>query len=301
MTIAPQSTIGLGTAPLGGLFEPVSPQAARDTVDAAWALGVRFFDTAPLYGSGLAEERLGQALAGRPRDEYTISTKVGRVLRPGQASPHFHGAPRARADLRLQPRGHSPLARREPRAAPARRRRHRAPPRSGGPHGRGARARSRSCVSWRHVSASAPTSSATALELVERGDIDLVLLAGRYTLLDRSAGDELLPLCAERGIAVLAAGVFNSGILAGGSTFDYERRRPRSSSAAARARDDVRALRRAPRRGSDPVPARVIPRSSRSSSARARRRDRGRRAAARRAGSRRALGRARRGLRTWSP
>ena len=85
--------MGLGTAPLGGLFAEVSPQAALDTVDAAWDLGVRFFDTAPLYGSGLAEERLGQALSGRPRDEYTVSTKVGRVLRPGTASPEFRGAP----------------------------------------------------------------------------------------------------------------------------------------------------------------------------------------------------------------
>ena len=61
----------------------------------------------------------------------------------------------------------------------------------------------------------------TALELVECADIDVVLLAGRYTLLDRSAAEELLPLCADRGIELVAAGVFNSGILAGGSTFDY--------------------------------------------------------------------------------
>src|SRR5205085_7638902 len=73
VTEAPQAKVGLGTAPLGGLFEPVSQRTARDTVDAAWSLGVRFFDTAPLYGSGLAEERLGQALAGRPRHEFTIS------------------------------------------------------------------------------------------------------------------------------------------------------------------------------------------------------------------------------------
>ena len=86
-------TLGLGTGPLGGLFEDVSAQAADDTVDAAWSLGVRFFDTAPLYGSGLAEERLGRALARRPREEYTVSTKVGRVLRPGVAPPEFRGAP----------------------------------------------------------------------------------------------------------------------------------------------------------------------------------------------------------------
>ena len=64
--------------------------------------------------------------------------------------------------------------------------------------------------------------ASTAVKLVTRGEVDVVLLAGRYTLLDRSAEDELLPLCAERGVPVLAAGVFNSGVLAGGSTFDYE-------------------------------------------------------------------------------
>src|SRR3954451_715242 len=84
--------LGLGTAPLGGLFDDVTAEAARATIDSAWELGVRFFDTAPLYGSGLAEERLGQALADRPRHEYTVSTKVGRVLRPGSPERNFHGA-----------------------------------------------------------------------------------------------------------------------------------------------------------------------------------------------------------------
>src|SRR4051812_1089063 len=80
--MARMSKVGLGTAPLGGLFEEVPPETARATVDAAWALGVRFFDTAPVYGPGLAERRLGEALADRPRSEYTLSTKVGRLLRP---------------------------------------------------------------------------------------------------------------------------------------------------------------------------------------------------------------------------
>src|SRR4051794_27127193 len=86
------SRIGLGTAPLAGLFDGVSEQEARATVDEAWAHGIRFFDTAPLYGSGLAESRIGAALAGRPRDEYTLSTKVGRVLVPGEPDPHFVGS-----------------------------------------------------------------------------------------------------------------------------------------------------------------------------------------------------------------
>ena len=67
---------GLGCAPLAGLYEPVSDDDARATIDAAWDAGIRFFDTAPLYGSGLSERRVGEALRVRPRDEYTLSSKV---------------------------------------------------------------------------------------------------------------------------------------------------------------------------------------------------------------------------------
>jgi len=220
MTSLPGARLGLGTAPLAGLFAEVSPEEAGGTVEAAWSLGVRFFDTAQLYGSGLAEERLGRALAGRPRDEYTISTKVGRVLRPGGASVEFRGAPPLEAvfdfsvegirsslegslerlgleavDLVLlhDPEEHMDEARRAAETA------RELAPRVG--------------VGTNVVQ--------TAITLVERGDVDVVLLAGRYTLLDRSAADELLPLCAERGVELHAAGVFNSGVLAGGTTFDY--------------------------------------------------------------------------------
>src|SRR6266705_6004015 len=75
--------LGLGTAPLGGLYEEVDEETALAVVDRAWELGVRFFDTAPYYGSGLAEQRLGDGLRGKPRDEVVVSTKVGRLLRPG--------------------------------------------------------------------------------------------------------------------------------------------------------------------------------------------------------------------------
>jgi D-threo-aldose 1-dehydrogenase len=223
---------GLGTAPLGGLFAIVDDDAARATVDRAWELGVRLFDTAPLYGSGLSEERLGTALQGRPRGEYELSTKVGRVLRPGDPDPIFHGArPLApvfdfsgegmlrslaeslerlgldRVDTVFvhDPEGHIEQAL------------------SGLDALRGV---ARLGVGTNFV--------ATALEFARGADIDQVMIAGRYTLLDRSAETELLPLCAEHGIAVTAAGVFNSGILAGGSTFDY---RPASSAQRARVDD----------------------------------------------------------------
>ena len=185
---------------------------------------MRFFDTAPLYGSGLAEERLGRALAGRPREEYRVSTKVGRVLgRGGElevrgASPQEtvfdFSAEGIRTSLagslqRLKldavdfvllhdPEEHMEEARRAVEMA------RELAPRVG--------------VGTNVVQ--------TAITFVERGDVDVVLLAGRWTLLDRSAADELLPRCAERGVELVAAGVFNSGVLAGGTTFDYDAAAP---------------------------------------------------------------------------
>lgn len=76
----PASKLGFGTAPLGNMFRDIPEPEARATVDAAWNDGIRFFDTAPFYGAGLAELRLGEALAGKPRGEYVLSTKVGRIV-----------------------------------------------------------------------------------------------------------------------------------------------------------------------------------------------------------------------------
>ena len=74
--------LGLGAAQLGNLYRVTSPEEARETVDGAWDAGIRYFDTAPHYGVGLSERRLGELLRLRPRDEYVISTKVGRILVP---------------------------------------------------------------------------------------------------------------------------------------------------------------------------------------------------------------------------
>ena len=76
------TVMGLGTAPLGGLFAPVSDADAEATIERAWSLGVRYFDTAPLYGFGLAERRLGHFLRHQERESFAVSTKVGRLLRP---------------------------------------------------------------------------------------------------------------------------------------------------------------------------------------------------------------------------
>lgn len=195
---------------------------AYEAVEAAWQAGIRFFDTAPLYGHGLAEQRLGVVLRTKPREDFVISTKVGRLLRagapsePGQA---FKGTPPVnpvfdfsydgtmrsveeslkrlgldRVDILLihDPDNHFDEAL----------------------HGAySALDRLRSEGTAKAIGAGMNQSEMLA-RFVREADCDCLLLAGRYTLLDRGGASELLPLCLERGIAVIAGGVFNSGILA---------------------------------------------------------------------------------------
>jgi D-threo-aldose 1-dehydrogenase len=223
--------LGLGLAPIGGLYTAVGERQAAGTVAAAWRLGIRFFDVAPLYGNGLAERRAGRALAGRPRNDFTLSTKVGRLLRPGggaaqplwaetsEVTPVFdfssagvHAAYAESLDrlgldhadlLHLHdPDDHFEQAAAE--ALPAL-----AELRDAGRTG---------AVSVGMNQAAMPAA------FVRTGLLDAVLLAGRYTLLDQSGAEELLPLCAERGVSVIAGGVFNSGVLADprpDATYDY--------------------------------------------------------------------------------
>jgi D-threo-aldose 1-dehydrogenase len=205
--------LGLGCAPLGGLYTAVSEEDARATIDAAWDAGIRFFDVAPLYGEGLAEKRLGAGLAGRPRDEYVLSTKVGRlvvdgdvvfdfsrdgVLRSLEESLERLGHDRVDVLLIHDPENHMEQALRE--ALPAVR-----------------ELREQGVVG----SIGAGMNFPEPLERIAREGVDCVLMAGRYTLLDRS-GLGLLDASAQLGVDVIAAGVFNSGLLAGGTTFNYQ-------------------------------------------------------------------------------
>jgi D-threo-aldose 1-dehydrogenase len=226
--------LGLGTAPIGGLYAPVTEAAAQATITAAFDLGLRFFDTAPLYGSGLAEERLGRALRHR-EPSYVLSTKVGRILEPHSGSvaashdsmfkssststPVFDfsadgirksvEASRSRLGIDRfdilflhDPDEHMTEALGE--AFPT-------------------------LTAMRQAGEIEAVGVGTnrvgpAMRFVSACDPDCILVAGRYTLLDTSAADELLPLCAKRGIGVVLGGVFNSGILARpepGGTFDY--------------------------------------------------------------------------------
>lgn len=226
-------TLGLGCAPIGNLYEPVTDDEARAVVAGAYDAGIRYFDTAPLYGHGLSERRLGAALAGMPRASLTVSTKVGRVLvsnTTGEVdetifadTPPVHpvfdysaGGVQRSLEASLERLGldrvdivhvHDPDDHAEEALAgafPALRR-------------------------WRDegvvgaIGAGMNQASMLARFVREAG-IDCVLLAGRYTLLDQSGLDELLPLCEREGVSVIAAGVFNSGLLANpspGAPFNY--------------------------------------------------------------------------------
>jgi D-threo-aldose 1-dehydrogenase len=221
--------LGLGTAPIGGLYEAVQDDTAHAVVERAWELGLRYFDTAPLYGAGLAERRLGAVLRGKPREEFAISTKVGRLLRPGESE--WHGAPALvdyfdfshDATLRsleesLQRLGldrvdvafvHDPDDHLDEALA--------------GSFRALQRLRDEGVVRAIGVGAN---SVEVHCRFAREADPDVFLVAGRYTALDRSAADELLPLCEQHGIGVIAGGVFNSGVLAGGDTFDYKRAPP---------------------------------------------------------------------------
>ncbi|MEV4243752.1 aldo/keto reductase [Streptosporangium canum] len=230
------SEYGFGAAPIGNLFTAVSDAEAGAAVDAAYDAGFRLFDTAPHYGLGLSERRLGAALAGRPRDSYTLSTKVGRLLVPAPA-----GGPAGRddqgfdvpADLRrvwdfsrdgvrrsleesLERLGldtvdivliHDPDDHWEQAVSEA--------------YPALAELRDQGVV--KAVGVGMNQSEMLARFVRETG-VDMVMLAGRHTLLDQSGEEELLPLCQERGVSVVAAGVFNSGLLAThdpSGTYDY--------------------------------------------------------------------------------
>jgi D-threo-aldose 1-dehydrogenase len=217
--------LALGTAPIGGLYEAVEDDTARAVVDRAWELGLRYFDTAPRYGAGLAERRLGAALSGRPRNEFVVSTKVGRLLRPG--SSEWVGAPelvdyfdfshdatlrsleeslgRLRLDRVDIAFVHDPDDHFDEALA--------------GSFRALRRLREEGVVRAIGVGANQP---GVLCRFAREADPDCFLVAGRFTVLDRSAEAELLPLCLARRIAVIAGGVFNSGVIVGGTTFDYD-------------------------------------------------------------------------------
>jgi D-threo-aldose 1-dehydrogenase len=229
--------VSFGGAAVGNLFSAVSEPDARAAINAAWDGGIRAFDTAPHYGLGLSERRLGDALRHRPRDEYVISTKVGRLL-----EPVVPGQP-----VGLDPEGFAVAAHRVRRfdySADGVRRSLEASLRRLGldrvdialihdPDDHGEQALREAYPALAAMRAQGMVGAigvgmnqaAMLTRFIEETDIDVVLVAGRYTLLDRSAADEMLPAALRRGVSVIAAGVFNSGLLAtpsAGATYEYE-------------------------------------------------------------------------------
>jgi D-threo-aldose 1-dehydrogenase len=231
--------LSFGGAAIGNLFTEVSDDDARSAIDAAWEGGIRTFDTAPHYGLGLSERRLGEALRHRPREEYVICTKVGRLLDP--ASAGGRSIPPARdTEGFAVPARH---VRRFDFSADGVRRSIEASLRRLGldrvdialihdPDDYGEQAFREAYPALEQMRAEKTIRAIGAgmnqAEMLTRfvtdTDIDVVLVAGRYTLLDSSAADALLPAALRRGVSVLAGGVFNSGLLAApvaGSTYDY--------------------------------------------------------------------------------
>jgi D-threo-aldose 1-dehydrogenase len=235
--------LGLGTAPIGNMFTGVRDEDAWATVDAAWEAGIRYFDTAPLYGHGASERRLGHALHARPRDEYVLSTKVGRVLDPagaervptiftdvGDLEPHFdysrdavlrsleESLVRLRTDHVDVALVHDPDLHEDDALAQA--------------FPTLLQLRDEGVV--RAIGAGMNQHEMLG-RFVDRVDLDCVLLAGRYSLLDRTGGG-LLETCQARGVGVILGGVFNTGVLVDPDahrTYDYA---PASPEVLARAR-----------------------------------------------------------------
>ncbi|WP_448004086.1 aldo/keto reductase [Agromyces bauzanensis] len=233
--------LGFGGAPIGNLYREVSDEQAEAALRAAWDGGIRHFDTAPHYGLGLSERRLGAFLRSRSRDAFVLSTKVGRVLDP---NPRFAGGDDLANGFAVPDR----MVRRfDPSEAGVRRSIEESLERLGldsidiaylhDPDvydlDRGlaeglpalARLRDEGVVGAIGIGTNRADAAARA---VREGDLDLVMIAGRYTLLEQPAFDELLPLCEERGVGVVAVGVFNSGLLATdapgeGARYDYGR------------------------------------------------------------------------------
>lgn len=231
--------LGLGCAPIGNLYAPVSEQAAESTVEEAYGRGIRFFDTAPHYGAGVSEVRLGRALSGVDRDSVSIATKVGRRVIDGDGRTVVTGETGVDTVGDLSRDGvlrslEGSLLRLDT---------------------------DRVDLLYLHDPADVDEALAGALpalielreqgvvravgvgmvrteplrRFVEEAPIDVVMPAGRLTLLDRSARETLLPVARRRGVGIMAAGVYNSGILVdprGAPYFDY---RPADPSTVARA------------------------------------------------------------------
>ena len=230
--------LGFGSAPLGNLYKAISEEQAQDTLEAAWKSGMRYFDTAPLYGLGLSETRINHFLRGKKRSDYIVSTKVGRLLQacdPKQRTGigKFFATPSRREvydygydgvmrsfESSLERLGldsveilfvhdidvfnHGSEAARDARVEELMKGGYRAL----------LKLRDEKVIK----AFGAGVNEWPVCEiLARRGDFDLFLLAGRYTLLEQESINSFLPLCEQRGIGIVLGGPYNSGILVRGA------------------------------------------------------------------------------------
>jgi D-threo-aldose 1-dehydrogenase len=227
----------------------MTEEQAQNLLFDAWERGIRFFDTAPLYGHGLSEHRIGHALLHRPRDEYVLVTKVGRRLRPARPGTFPTGSWHEAAPFRVEFDYSYDGAMRQvedslhrmcneridvilihdidvwthgPAAQPERFREA-----MSGAYPAIARLRDEGVVRAIGIGVN---ESAVCLAALREADLDCILLAGRYSLLEQEPLNELLPLCERLGVAVIVGGVYNSGILAKGAVdearYNYARAAP---------------------------------------------------------------------------
>jgi D-threo-aldose 1-dehydrogenase len=224
------SRLGLGSAPLGGWPEAISHEAAIATVRRAWDRGIRFFDTAPFYGAGQAELFLGEALADKRRGDFRLSTKTGRRLQPGPESVEFFkDAQPFHSVFDFSAEGVEDAVR------DSRRRLDLGAPDIVLVHDPDEHHADVLRTAYPKLRAMRDAGEFGALgvgmnfveplvRFAREADFDAFLLAGRYTLLEQTALDELFPLVEERGVSIIAGGVFNSGLLIAptdGAMYDY--------------------------------------------------------------------------------
>jgi D-threo-aldose 1-dehydrogenase len=229
------TALGFGSAPLGNRFRTLTEQACLDLVDDAWDRGIRVFDTAPMYGYGLAENRLGTALRSRPRDDYLLSTKVGRLLHPAaRQSPDddmwtgvppmrvhydytYSGAMRSIEDsLQRMLTDHIDIV----LIHDCDRYGHGADQPAVFEQAMSGAARALVDLRDQHVIGAVGVGVNEAdvcVAAAQRCDFDVFLLAGRYSLLEQDSLDDVMPVCVDQGISLLLGGVYNSGILATGA------------------------------------------------------------------------------------
>lgn len=229
--------LGFGTAPLGNLYRAISDDDAHAILEVAWDAGVRYYDTAPLYGLGLSEIRLNRFLRGKPRSEYVLSTKIGRLFTvatpetrdgigkwfdvPSRNEVYdytYDGVMRS-VEFSLERLGidsidilyahdldifnHGSWEHLEGYLQML----------MDGGYGALAKLRDEGVIK---AFGAGVNEWEPCQWLAERGDFDLFLLAGRYTLLEQEALESMLPLCEERGIGIVIGGPYNSGVLATG-------------------------------------------------------------------------------------